>query len=274
MEEIMSRVVKVAVLLGGLVLLALGGNDYSDASGETNPFTLLPERVFFYIAAQEAKFIEQALAKGTDKETIRAVKASAWRVAASAEVGLIYKGKFTEKFGSLATLGLHNIRHDAMLLHAAADKGEFERAKKLVAHLTPGYPKPNSSVKISTTSVAKAVPWRDVMVLFSSTKVGGSGVEALLNELAAKKDLTKADVHRLMVVGYKIVVLANLADHYTPEKDQGAKTAKAWRAYTADFRNASTEMAQAAAVGKTDETRSWLGKLTKTCKQCHDVFRK
>src|SRR5262249_19723742 len=148
-----------------------------------------------------------------------------------------------------------------------------DRARKLVAHLSPGYPKPNPSVKISTTTVAKGVPLADVMSLFAKAQVGGGGVEALIDELADKKELTAADLSRLEVVAYKIVAVAHLADHFAPVKDQGDKTAKAWRAYTADFRNASTQLAKAAAAGKKTEAQLWLGKLGTTCTQCHDTFR-
>jgi hypothetical protein len=264
----------LALFLCGWGLLALAGAEQTGPGGVGRPFTLLPERVFFRIAADEARFIEQELARGKpDTKTARAVKAAAWRVAASAEVALTSRGKFPPKFTTLATLGLHNIRHDAIALVAAVDAGDFDRARKLVAHLTPGYPKPNVAVKIDAKSVAKRVPFRDVMFLFSSGKVGGAEVEALLDELAAKKKLSKADLARLEVVGYKVAVLAQLADHYTPGKDQGARTAKAWRANTAAFRTASTELAKAAGDGKEEEARMRLRSLRMACRQCHETFR-
>ena len=167
---------------------------------------------------------------------------------------------------------MHNVRHDAIALLAALDDGDFDRARKLVPHLTPGA-KPNAGVKIDTTSVAKKVPLKDAMALFRSTVVGGAGVEAALDELADKKELSAADLTRLEAIGHKIAVLAHLADHYAPAKDEGAKTAKAWRAFTADFRNASTQLAKSAAAGKKADAQLWIGKLSTTCAQCHDTFR-
>jgi hypothetical protein len=261
------------MLVCGLGVWAVAGRGAGGGDSPTAPSKLVPANAMGPMIQEETKFLEQELARGKpDKKTLRALKAAAWRVAAAAEIALTYDGKVAKNFGSLATMGLHNSRMNAVKFMTALDSGDYDQARKLIPALVPGA-RPDTGSKIDTTSVAKKLPLTDAMLMFRSSAVGGGGVEALLEEMAEKKELTAADLRRLEVVGYKIAVLAHLADHYTPEKDEGAKTAKAWRGFTADFRNASLQLLKSATDGKKTEAQLWIGKLTTTCVQCHDTFR-
>jgi hypothetical protein len=223
---------------------------------------LLPEADYVKLVNHDAKVIQDALAKGTlDKKTGRKVKATAFMIAVYAQANM--KGA-----GDLAAL-----RDDALKVVKLVEDNNLKEAAAIAARLTP-HPK-GAGGKAAPVALEKQLDFETVMRQFSSERVGGYGIEKLLEELGESKDaLTAEQKERLTLVGYKIAMIGHVADAYADEKNEGGKKTKEnWLAFSGQFRQAAVGLAEAARGGTDPAVRTAVEKLSATCTKCHDVFR-
>jgi hypothetical protein len=255
----------VGVLTVALCLTVLLLTGRPSSAGGKSDGALLPPAEFAKLVTQDAKTIQDVLAKGLDKKGTRKVTAAAFMIAVYAQNSMT-KGAANAK--ELATL-----RDTAVSLLKAVKGGDEKAATALAAKLTPT-PKADGAVKLEPLALDKLVEFEDVMHQFSSERVGGYGLEKELGELAEEKELTPAHMERIAVLGYRLAMIGHASDAFSADKNEGGKkTIKNWQAHTANFRKVTVAMAEVAKTKNAANTRDALDRVNTSCVKCHDDFR-
>jgi hypothetical protein len=241
----------------GLAYLAVAG-------GAEGP--ILPPNELKRLVSQEAKVVQETLAKGfdpKDKKGPRKVRAAAFMIAAYAQSGMN-----KENAAHMASL-----RDAALNVVKAVEDGKVDEAKKLAAELAPES-KAKAGAKTGPVPLAKSLEFDVLMRIFSSERIGGFGLENELDELPNTKGWTPEQLDKLTGFAYKLAVVGEVAHGYVPEKDEGGqKTRKNWNAYSSQLRDSSLALAAAAKAKKEGDISASLNKVASSCKKCHDVFR-
>jgi hypothetical protein len=236
------------------------------AVADTDGTPILPPSEFKRLVTQEAKFVQDVLAKGfdaKDKKGPRKVRAAAFMIAAYAQNSMT-----KENAAKMASL-----RDAALKIVSAVDEGKLDDAKKLAAGLS-AEPKADPAAKTAAVALQKSLEFDVLMRIFSSERIGGFGLEGELDELPNVKGWTPDQLDKLTGFAYKLAVVGEVAHAYVPEKDEGGqKTRKNWNAYSGQLRDASLSLATAAKGKKDSDINAALGKVAASCKKCHDVFR-
>lgn len=257
------RLIGVSVLtIGlGLTVLLVGRSPAGDKSAG-----LLPPPEFDRLVKHDVKFIQEALAKGLDKKSERKVFTTAFMIAVYAQNSMTKGAKNAQE---LATL-----RDTAMSLVKAVKDGDDKAAKSIAASLSPN-PKADKNAKREPIVFEKVFDFEDIMRQFSTERIGGFGLERELEDLLESKDAwTPAQMERLAYLGYKLAMIGYVSDSYAEERNEGGKkTIKNWRAHTANFRNLTVAMSEAAKTKNEANIRTALDRVITSCKKCHDDFR-
>lgn len=192
------------------------------------------------------------------KKAERKLRMSAVILAAAAKTAA--KGK-EGPMGHVATKALE--------LAKALD-GDHDAAKKIIADLASGK---HPSGKLPA-SFKDALDFDVLMRIFSSEKVGGFGLEKELEDVVDHKGAPDADLaKKIMHLATKISLISDISLETFPfDKEEGAKTKKAWTGFSQGMSKASHELIEAAAK-KSPDIAKVADRVSKTCTACHDVFR-
>lgn len=246
----------------GLTVLLVGRSPAGDKGT-----SLLPPPEFAKLVTHDAKFIQDALAKGElEKKNERKVSATAFMIAVYAQNSMTKGAKNAKE---LATL-----RDTALGLVKAVKDSDHKAAASLAAALSPN-PKADPNAKLEPIVFEKVFEFEDIMHQFSSERVGGFGLERELDDLVESKDaLTPAQMERLAYLGYKLAMIGYVADSYAADKNEGGKkTIKNWHSHTDNFRKVTVALSEVAKTKNEANTRAALDRVTKSCTKCHDDFR-
>jgi len=157
---------------------------------------------------------------------------------------------------------------EALKIAKLMEAGKADEAKAIVADLASGKGTPTKT----PGSYKDAIEFELVMRVFSSEKVGGFGMEKALEDLVDHKGAVSGEQAKAALnLATKIALVSDITLHFGPEKEEGAKTKKAWKAFSEDMTKAANELAASAA--KNGEVSKLADNLGKTCTACHDVFR-
>jgi hypothetical protein len=241
----------------GIAYLALAG-------GAEGP--ILPPSEFKRLVNQEAKFVQEALAKGfdaKDKKAPRKIRAAAFLIAAYAQAS-------TNKDNASQ---MASLRDTALRVVQSVEDDKLDEAKKAAADLS-AEPKANASAKTGAVPLQKSLDFDVLMRIFSSERIGGFALENELEELPNIKGWTPEQLDKLTAFAYKLAVVGEVAHAYVPEKDEGGqKTRKNWNVFSGQLRDTSLALAAAAKAKKEGDITAALNKVAVSCKKCHDVFR-
>lgn len=227
------------------------------------PSEALPPDAFARLVTQDAKFIQDTVAKDKfDKKTGRKVKATAIMIAHYAQSGM---GK-----GNAAELA--SLRDHALAVIKLIDEDKIAEARKHAAELS-AKPKAEPGVKTDRTSLQPHLELEFIMRMFSSERLGGFAMEKELEDLVEVKGSLPADRQQKTIdLAYKWAMIATLAQAHPPEKDEPkGKTKKNWASFAESLRTTSLALAEAAKMNK--EVGAAANVVSMSCTKCHDVFR-
>jgi hypothetical protein len=198
----------------------------------------------------DAKNLQDLFAKKLDPKRKAKVKMAAFMIALYAQ-----------------DAGMGELRDKALEVVKAIDK-DPAKAKALAGDLKAG----KGGDKVKAMAPAKELNLETLMKMYSGERVGGFAIEAALDNLADLKGALSGDEKdKALLLANKINAISSILAHYTPEKDDGPKTKKAWGDFTKSTQADAKELV--AAVRKNANVAEAATKLGKTCVQCHDVFR-
>jgi len=228
--------------------------------------TLLPAADVAKLIESETKVINSTLAAGIgEKKMGTKVKVSALMLAQYAQNGMVAE---PGKAGQYAGL-----RDRAVQLAKAAEAGNADEAKALAKTLTlAGGP----AAKPDAVDLAKLMDLDELMQQFKPERGGGKELEKKLQFLAKRRaPLTAAEVADAASLGLQSAVIGQLAEHYAPAADMGAKKKADWVAWSQDMAKLSLEAARLASATKPDEkaVKAALKKMDDNCAKCHSVFK-
>lgn len=202
------------------------------------------------LIAHETKNIQDLLAKKPDPKRINRARAAALMIAYYAQEA-----------------GMADTRGAALDILKTVEK-DPAGAKKLAAALKAG----KGGNKIAGMELHKHLDLESVMKMFSTERAGGFALEQTIDDLIGiNGPLNTADKAKAQILTNKIASIAFLTQHYAPEKDDGAKSKKAWGEFSKETQKAA--MALSAAVRKNEGIGSAAMGLSTNCKNCHEVFR-
>jgi hypothetical protein len=246
----------------GLAALSLGW--YVTSSAQTGPSPMVADK----LVAADAEFIKKTLAKANlekDKKSQRKMRLAALMIAQTAQSGI---SKGNPKNDALASL-----RDQALAVRKAIEDGKFDMAKKLTENLSPNAPV-NKSAKSGPIALVTLEDFENIMSMFSSSRLGGFGLEDYLDELTMLKDNpTDADAQKIHLYANKLSMIADLVQAHTPGMLGGAKTLDSWKGFSKDMHKDALDLAQAAESKKAAGISKAAVKVADSCKSCHDVFR-
>ena len=221
----------------------------------------VPTKDIDKLIIQDGKYIQEELSKdkltkkGKKKVQIATVMVAVYAHAAST--------KSNEQ--SMATL-----QHQAERVLKAVDDGKLEDARKAAKLLVPDLAA-DPSIKPLPLAPEKAVDLEALMRQFSSDKVGGFGMEKALEDLVEGKGI---DFEKAANLANKTAMIAVVAGHsFAPAKDDGKKTKAAWLGFAKEMKAGALELAAAAHAKKEADVNKLADNLSKSCVNCHDVFR-
>ncbi len=227
------------------------------------PEVALGPKEFALLVNPDAKFIQDTLAKDIpDKKTARKVKIAALMIAHYAQSGMT-----KDNAKAMATL-----RDKALQIIKVVDEKPAE-AKTLAAALS-AKPKAEGNPKTEKIPLHTHLDLELVMRNFSSKEIGGFGLEKELDALIDfKGPLTAEQQQKILLLAGKIVMIANLAQEYIPEKDEPkGKTRKNWQIFASGLRDTATGLVEAAR--KKGDVAETATAVSLSCVKCHDVFKK
>jgi hypothetical protein len=163
-----------------------------------------------------------------------------------------------------------------------AKTAELKKQVKALAELKGGDDKPTPVTKKNLDDLD------DLMTPFKLRSRGGHGIEPKPSNPIAdgieakvmaldKKRLTPTDLAKqadhLVLMAYKIAVIANQTPLYAPEKKVGDKDPKEWMELTKQMHESALQLAEAAKKKNPDAVYKASKKLNESCTTCHSKFR-
>ena len=220
------------------------------------------------LVAHDAEFIQKTLDKANlekDKKSQRKMRLSALMIAHYAQSAI---QKDDPKNLVLATL-----RDQALAVHKAVEEGKFADAKKLAGNLSLKIAA-DPKAKLESPALIKIEEFENIMSQFSSARLGGFGMEDMLDELGMLKDNPNdAEAIKIYTYARKVSMIATLTQTHTPAMLGGAKTIEAWKGFAGEMHKDALNLAKAAETKKAIDITKVAQKLADSCKSCHDVFR-
>jgi len=173
------------------------------------------------------------------------------------------------------------------------DKGKIPEALKLAEALTSKLPTPRPGL---VEANMKKVFGGDVMALMDHLRPkakGGDGIHQALQtsvplkgalngieekiRALAKKKMTDANMSKsaaeMVLLGYRLAVLAEVTDDFAPAMKSGKKDPKVWHELSVQMRDSALAMAAASRKKDAAAVFDAADKLSTACNQCHSVFR-
>jgi hypothetical protein len=253
-----------------------GSGDAQDKAGAHKRF--LPPEAYQKLVTRTAKTIQSNLAKPDDEDNLHRAQALAALVAGYAHCAEEGPSKVAGVEGS----AWH-------LCRIAMDKAKIAEAKKLAAGLAQlqGLAQANESLLGKCPE-----DLGDLMNLLKPKAKGGlgmapelqsnarlkgalNGIEEKIRALAMKKSKDAQlgkESKELSLLAFELAVLGELTYRYpAPRKGKGQQ--KDWQELSFQMRDASLDLAAAAAKKDVDATYNAANKLNSSCSQCHSLFR-
>jgi hypothetical protein len=104
-----------------------------------------------------------------------------------------------------------------------------------------------------------------------------NGVEEKIRELAKKKltdDKMKKEAEELSLMAYKVAVIGQLSEDWTPKvKNRGKKNQENWATYSSEMRKLALDLAMVAKKGDAKKVFEAAEKLNTNCSACHAIFK-
>ena len=275
---------KTFAVLAGLTLAAMfflagpartGGKD-------SHWKKFVPADAFKELLEREAKILTASLQGKVEEEAIIRAKLAAVMIAA------------------LALSAEKDVKQTLSMQHAALqvakmlqEKGKIPEALKLAEALTSKLPTPRPGL---VEANMKKVFGGDVMALMDHLRPkakGGDGIHQALQtsvplkgalngieekiRALAKKKMTDANMSKsaaeMVLLGYRLAVLAEVTDDFAPAMKSGKKDPKEWHELSVQMRDSALAMAAASRKKDAAAVFDAADKLSTACNQCHSVFR-
>jgi cytochrome c556 len=156
----------------------------------------------------------------------------------------------------------------AKLAEACKDKKLDEAKKQVAAIANFKNLKPADDAK--PMSLGEGVPIKNLMKSVNES----DKVIKTYRRLTATQFNVKAKNDEIILNSLRMAALTGAITAHAPAKDEDKKkTRKHWLESTAEVREATIEMANAAKAKKPDAFKTALTKMDSACVKCHDVFR-
>lgn len=224
--------------------------------------TMLPEADLVKVIGESVKFLQEATRSQTNFNTKAPLAENeAYVLVIYAEAGL--------KSGSDDLAGRSAALHKAAsrLAEACKDKKLDEAKKQVAAIANFKSMKPDGEMK--GAPLAKSVPIKNLMKTVNET----DKLMRNYRRLTAAQFNVKGKTDEMALNSLRMAALTGAITAHVPDKDDGKRTRKHWLETTAEVREATIEMANAAKAKKQDQFKTALGKMDSACIRCHDVFR-
>ena len=242
----------------------------------------LPADAYKELVEREAKILTASLQGKVEEEAITRAKLAAVMIAA------------------LALSAEKDVKQTLSMQHAAlqvakmlGDKGKIPEALKLAEALTSKLPTPRPGLVEANMKKAFGGDVLAMMDHLRTKSKGGDGIhEALQTSIplkgalngieakiraVAKKKMTDANMSKsaaeMVLLGYRLAVLAEVTDDFAPAMKSGKKDPKEWHELSVQMRDSALAMAAASRKKDAAAVFDAADKLSTACNQCHSVFR-
>jgi hypothetical protein len=246
-----KSVVRLALLAGGLSFLSF--STFGLAADPKAP--TIPDADYAKLVESETKMLDEAL-KDKDKKAPTRARIIAIVLAAAAQDNLA--GKDAQQRAT--------VRDAALKIADLIKDKKMDEAAKIVADLPTM--KPDAKAKTEKVKImGDKVDVQELMSQFQPTKGGGLGYEKTLIDLASSKGKKVDD--KTPTLAYHVGIIGALSKEYVADK-----TPKKWEEFAEAMRSSAEELADAAGKKDAKATLTAVNKVTTSCSQCHDIYRK
>ncbi|HEX4591289.1 MAG TPA: hypothetical protein VH120_15235 [Gemmataceae bacterium] len=258
----------VAALVVGLGLLAgPGSGAAADAKSATAMYKpVIPADTLSQVITEEAKTLQAAVAKASDKKMASKARSVALMIAVYAQDEALRAGP-----DAAAMAGL---RDTTLKLAKAVSDGKLDEAKKLATEIKPAG-KADASAKTGPVPVQEDFDIETLMQVFKPDRGGGLEWEKKLQMLRDKRAAyTAADYKTLVPLMYRIASVAQPTEAFAPEP-MGKKTPDEWIKLCKEMSSEAIATAELASKSKPDDkmVKASVKRLEATCTSCHDKYR-
>ena len=257
----------VALAAGLIALASLSGQAADDAAGSYK--LLVPASAADDLIKDDTKVVSDTLkAAKVEKKDIKRAKVATMLLGiyAEAKIGANKDKAKMEALQAQAAKVLDDLLKEDGLADAKKD-----------------------AAKLSSPAAGKAekVDWRKAiwdpenkeydkdlaMQLFKSSRAGGLGYEKKIKDFA-EKTATAKDMGEIAIMAYKAAMIGQVLEHIAPEKSQGGKkTPENWTKFAQDLQASAVETGNAAAKKDATTVKAAIGRMDKSCVNCHEVFK-
>jgi hypothetical protein len=269
----------VAGLVAGAMLLLAGPGRTGGKDARWKKF--LPGNAYKELVDREVLILQGSLNNPDENSLNRAKLATVMIIGLSRSLEMKLKGEASIDPVALAIAKLLN------------GKGKIAEARKLIDELKN--PKGKGDLKVKEVNLQK-VFGGDVLAMMdhlrpkakrgdglatslqTSAPLKGAlnGIEEKVRALAKKK-MTEANMKKsadeMVLLGYRLAVLAEVTDDFAPAVKAGNKDPKAWNEFSVEMRDSALEMAAASKKKDAAAVFDAAGRLEASCIKCHSVFR-
>lgn len=257
MNRLLRRAAGAAILTAALCVLTIGSVPGAAADA---PQPVLPDSEYALLVEQSAKLITEALAGQPNRRSADKARVAAVMLAEFAQQNLA--GADGPQRAS--------VRDAALVIAGLIGDKKFGEAAKEAARL-PGLPAKADAKKERVKLVGPHVDVEELMTLFRATKIGGLGIEPLLDRLATEKNETISPPNltdELRLLAYRIAVAGEMMGGHAPKMK-----VKEWRTQADAMRRSAADLAEAVKAKDGKKSYAALTRLNTSCNQCHKDFR-
>jgi hypothetical protein len=162
------------------------------------------------------------------------------------------------------------VRDAAVQVAALIKDKKYAEAVKLAQQL-PTLPANPAARRDKVKLLGTLLDVEELMGQFRSPKVGGLGIETLLDDLGNSKGgllPPEALTDSLRLLAYQTAVAADLSRQHVPDKK-----AKDWQAYAEAMRKSALQLGTAVGTKDGKGAFSAIEQLNTSCNKCHKEFR-
>jgi hypothetical protein len=262
-----GHVAGAAALIVGLGLLT-GGGTAADAKSATVVYKpVVPTDVVGQLIGEEAKALQGAVAKASDKKMATKARSIAFLIA-------VYSQDESLRSGPNAA-AMAGLRDTALKLAKAVGDGKVDDAKKLAAEIKPTG-SPDANAKAGPVAIQNDFEIDTLMQAFKPDRSGGLELEKKLNMMKDKRgsSYTPAEYKQIVLLMYRIAAIAQPTEAMAPAP-MGKKNPADWIKLAQDMGTEAVAAADLAKMPKPDfkAVKAAVTKVEGTCASCHEKFR-
>lgn len=241
----------------GLLGLALGTfPGGSSAADPPSSMPAVPDQERDQLIADSIKTIEAVLNGKPDKPGMLRAQTAAIMIAAFAQYGTA-GANTAQRAGQ---------RDTAVALAEAIKADKLDEAKKLVTSIKTA--KSDTSKYGKTKLLDEKIELEPFMNQFASVRSGGLGIEKKLEDLEDAKSLPADSLPEWLAIANRSIVVADMVKAHPQEKKQ-----KQWEGFADAMAKRADELAKAARAKDAAKTLAAGQALSKSCNDCHTVFK-